>query len=528
MKRILITAVIAAAAASAWGASLPYYSDMGIKSLGTIDPEWTIINETAGTKTWVYDNTDDNFSKVTEASAGIKYQYDYSNPADDWAVSPALALQPGTEYKVSFWMKTSSNEEDITLYLTTSTDPTAMRASTVLHDFVSFKDSSWKKYVYTFTVSEGGDYHAAFFIHSPKNRYNVFLRGFTLSENLSIPARPTELTATAGADEALTVDLAWTLPTKDTDGNDLAAAIDNVLVSRDGELIATLAGTAVSFTDDESYGLDSGFHTYAVKVSCNGQTSAEASVKTSYVGPVKPFAIPFEDSLENDDLWNLWTVVDVAGDVTGSSPAKNAWTRWMNTSLTGNILVYAHTGSAAEDDWVFTPALNFNGTGTYKVAFDACMYSYDGSNCLLDVVLAASPVASDSHSIISTYETFRKSTYPAQGGERVEAEFNVAEAGAYYIGFHEHYEGTEVHQVRLDNIAVTPVNIVVTGVEETVADSYRFDGRTLRFADEARTLMVTPSGIVVADKVCDSLDMTGLADGVYIVRHGSMSLKIRL
>lgn len=447
--------LLALAAIPAWGASVPYYSDMGSKTAAAIDPDWTIVNENPGSKTWVYDNTDDNLTKVTGAACGIKYNYDSKNDADDWAISPEIDLTPGTEYKISFWLKTANDTEDLTLYLSTSSDPQQIRSSKVIHDFVAYKESTWKKYVYTFTVDEAGAYRAAFFLHSPKNHYNVFLRGFTLSENVSVPESVADLTATPGADHALSVDLRWTLPTLDTDGNALAEPVSGVVVSRDGAEIATLGGSAVSFTDTAATGLDSGFHTYSVKVVCAGQSSRPAEVATSYVGPVRPMPLPFADDMENANMWSLWTVIDPAGDAAPGNPSGYTWSRWANTSLTGNQLVYSHAGgSNVENDWVFTPALAFTAAGTYKLSFDACMYSAYAQTCELDIYLTSdASIVAEGAAPIASYQTFRSANYP-KDGEKVEVTFTVTEPGAYRIALYEHAATATRRQVRLDNFRV--------------------------------------------------------------------------
>ncbi len=527
MKKLLLTAFSAASAvASALAANLPYYTDMGSKAVKDIDPDWTIINETEGSKTWVYDSDDNNITKPTEAPCGIKYVYDSKNNADDWAVSPEFALVPGTEYKVSFWMKTSSDTEDLTVYLTQSTDPEQMRQSMVIHDFVEFKNSTYAKYVYTFNVAEAGNYRVAFYLHSPKNHYNVFMRAFSLGENVQYASRVTDLTATASEEQALTVDLTWTLPTTDTDGGDLTAALDNVVVMRDGETIATLPGDATSFADDADKGLTSGFHTYSVYVVYQGRNSNAASVTTSYVGPVVPFTLPFADDFENDELWPLWTVVDVAGDGTAGNPDNATWSRWRNSVLTGYILAFANPSTpVVEDDWVFTPPLNLDAAGQYTLSFDACMYSFYDSSCLLDIFLTQeAAVPAETAEPFATYETFATATYP-KDGERVSVEFTVSEPGKYYIGLHEHAATMTARQVRIDNLQV--VANPGTGVENIAGEtSYTFRDGMLTFAEAAMTQVYSVSGTAVYSGIASTVDFTSIAAGIYIVRHGDMTVKI--
>ena len=283
----------------------------------------------------------------------------------------------------------------------------------------------------------------------------MFLRGFTLSENVSVPECVTALTATPADDRTLSVNLQWTLPSLDTDGNPLAEPIESVMLSRDGAEIATLPGSDESYTDTEATGLDSGFHTYQVRVVCGGQTSRPAEVATSYVGPVKPMELPFADDMEKELMWSLWTVLDPDGDAASGNPSAYIWSRWANTALTGNQLVYSNTGASnAENDWAFTPALAFNARGTYILTFDACMYNAYASTCNLDIYLTPdAETASEDAEPIASFQTFQSATYP-KDGEKVEITFSISEPGAYRIAFHEHAEAAR-RQVRLDNFSVT-------------------------------------------------------------------------
>ncbi len=91
MKQFYL-ALAALAAAPVWAATPPYYSDMGSAPAAAIDPEWTIINENSASNTWVYDNTNDNLTKVTGAPCGIKYTGPYRLPSAssrEWNIKSA-------------------------------------------------------------------------------------------------------------------------------------------------------------------------------------------------------------------------------------------------------------------------------------------------------------------------------------------------------------------------------------------------------------------------------------------------------
>ena len=532
MKRFLLQTMLMALPALAIAAEqTPYYSDMGSKAAGALDPAWKVVNLTEGSHTWSWDNTDNNQTALTGAATGAIYKYDNNNDADDWLISPSITLKTGVEYKVSYWMKTSNDTEDMDVYLATSDDPTVLSAGTKLFTYKEYKNSTWKKEIKVFTVAADGNYNVGFFIHSPKGHYNVYLRGFTLSENVEIPAAPTGFTAVAAPEQELKATLKWTLPTLDTDGKALANPLDGVVVSRDGKQIATLAGTATEFTDDATYGLESGFHNYEVYVTYGTQKSRSATAKTGYVGPVKPMPIPFECDFEDAEMWNLWTVIDVASDGQASgNPATGKWYRWQNTSLTGNIVSFKNPNpSVAEDDWLITPALRFHGAGKYYVTFQACMYSAaNDKTCQLDFYLGTEANAAAMTRHLKEYTTFPSNTYPKNTNEVQRFEIEIEQPGAYYIGIHEHAAVPAQREVRLDNFAVeADPSVVPVGIDQAVAEMpYRIAGNAVLFSEEALTQVYSIAGVKVAERVADSIDLEGMAPGMYIVRHDNVTVKI--
>lgn len=530
MKQLLLNAMLIASAGLAFAAEpTPYYSDMGLKSVGNIDPAWKVINMQEGSNTWAYDNTDNNQTALTGATGGVMYKYDSKNDAADWLISPSVTLKAGVEYKVSYWFKTSNDTEDMDVYLATSDAPAELEKGTKLFSFSAYKNSTWHKELKTFTVTADGNYNVGFYIHSPKNHYNVYLRGFTLSENVAVPSAPSAFTATAAPEQELKATLSWTLPTTDTDGNALENAIDGVVVSRNGKQIATLAGTATTFVDDETYGLESGFQTYEIYVTYGTQRSRGVSAKTGYVGPVKPMPLPFSCDFEDADMWNLWKVIDVNedGETTGNPPGKK-WHRWANTSLTGYIVSFKNPDtSTVENDWLITPALNFYGVGKYYVTFKACMYSSYGNTCQLDFYLGENADPASMTTKLAEYTTFPSGTYPKNIADPVKFEIEIEKPGAYYIGMHEHAAPAR-REVRLDNFAVeADPSVVPVGIESTVADNaYSIFGNRIAFAQAGAIQVYTAAGVKVIDKTDDSVDLSALAGGLYIVRRGSVSIKI--
>ena len=81
-------------------------------------------------------------------------------------------------------------------------------------------------------------------------KWPIFMAGLAVSEagGAAAAAAPSDVKAVAAEGGELTVDVSWTLPTVDADGQPLDGdrAVESVAVYRDGALAATLAAGATS------------------------------------------------------------------------------------------------------------------------------------------------------------------------------------------------------------------------------------------------------------------------------------------
>ncbi|HBC21304.1 MAG TPA: hypothetical protein DC009_04295, partial [Porphyromonadaceae bacterium] len=179
----------------------------------------------------------------------------------------------------------------------------------------------------------------------------------------------------------------------------------------------------------------------------------------------------------------------------------------------------------AEDDWVFTPPLNLDAAGKYTLSFDACMYSFYDSTCLLDLYLTPeAAIPAETAEPFASYETFATATYP-KDGERISVEFTVSEPGKYHIGMHEHASTMVARQVRIDNLQV--VANPGTGIEDIAGETaYTFRDGMLSFAEAAMTQVFSLSGTAVYSGIASTVDFSSLAAGIYIVRHGEKTIKV--
>lgn len=396
------------------------------------DAEWTIVDNNGDSKTWA------DYS----SNESLRYYYT-ANAADDWAISPAITLEAGTEYKLSLMMKTSSFAESFKTVLGTAPDVASLNASQVLEENAAYKNSSWTKHAYVVTPETTGEYYFAIQVTS-KDQYTLEIKDFACQFNVLIPGDVTGLTATVGENEAVEVTLAWTLPVKDEDGNDMSAAVDGIEICRDGEPVATL-GAVTSWTDTEELGLTPGFHEYKVIAKVGNAASKGATVKTAFVGPTTtPWELPFYcrfSDVEEIIYQTFWTTIDANAD-------GKCWTRYAAWNST--YIQYYQTEQS--DDYLVTPALAFDAPGVYKLTWTGWQNSAVTST--LDVVLGTDKTVEALTQPVATFsmeEHYNDQTYVAY--------FEVAEAGTHYLAFHTNTANEttfKITSVKVEQGAVLP------------------------------------------------------------------------
>lgn len=153
MKKLYTFLTVALATAFAAGAvTPPYSSNIGDKSTSNIAADWTITDFNKDKTTWVYDSADNKLTSVTGANCGVKYGYNNSNDADDWAVSPGFELTAGTEYIISFWAKdpkvsdTNKGNEAMNVFVATTHFVEDFKTMTPIKAFNKNFGIGWQQY----------------------------------------------------------------------------------------------------------------------------------------------------------------------------------------------------------------------------------------------------------------------------------------------------------------------------------------------------------------------------------------------
>lgn len=210
--------------------------------------KWTVIDGNPSDSPVVWE-----WSGFSESAS-----YDTDNEAaDDWLISPAISLEAGETYNITFVVSTiglfNSHKFDITV----GQEASIAGQSAILLTEDDFSSTDDTEFPATFTPQESGVYYFGFHCTSECGYYNSILRvsGMSIigqSDLPEYPAHVANLTAEAGANGKMEVTLTWTWPSANSEGGALSQLsgarierMDNSSIWNSYEAIATVEGATI-------------------------------------------------------------------------------------------------------------------------------------------------------------------------------------------------------------------------------------------------------------------------------------------
>ena len=269
---------------------------------------WKAVdNSSTAYKTWGVDMFYDANSQSNYTAVMPMYDGDYE--WNDYYISPLFTLEAGKSYKVKSctWKNMDPSEFNLALMLGKSQkDASAFQKISDINMQLNYDANVTDDHV--FAVEETGDYRLAYLATTAAaTNQKIALTNFEIEETTGTPEvtigkieetpepEPEPVATTAVTDftakeagDLKTINLKWKNPTKDVDGNDLAADAElSVKVSEGETLLTTVAGAPGA---EGSYSYEpktyAGLHEYKVVVVYNELESeaATASVEVEVDG----------------------------------------------------------------------------------------------------------------------------------------------------------------------------------------------------------------------------------------------------
>lgn len=257
---------------------------------------WTAMDRSDNAKsTWSwnsygYTEYDENWQPVGENHPCVGFSSDWETNANDYFVSPLFTLEAGKTYVVKTHTATNRscfNDKTTSFSMKLGTNKKVQGTFTqsigdIELNAVYDRDPS----VFEFSVEENGNYYVAYNISDPDgSKAYGYIFDFSIAEKTAevqpVATTPvTDLAATEAGD-LKTIKLKWKNPTKDVDGNDLAADAELSVKVFEGETLLTTVAGAPGAEGSYSYEPETyaGLHEYKVVVVYN-ELESEAATAT--------------------------------------------------------------------------------------------------------------------------------------------------------------------------------------------------------------------------------------------------------
>ena len=381
---------------------LPYEN-----ALNTADlfGEFGVIDSNKDGKTWSF----------SSSAGAVGYSYSSANDGDDWLVSPAVKLEGGKKYHFAIDVAAASAKypERIEVKLGAEPKASALTATVIPAtdiDFANFATLENDEVV----VAETGYYHIGIHAISDADQYNLFVKNFLIEAGVD-PAAPAAVTNfdVVPTENKLEATVSFTAPSL-TSGGETLTSLTKVVVIRDKAVVASLTdvvpGAQVQYVDNDN--LSMGNHTYQVIAYNEYGAGVKSEEKTVAVSAVLDVPVVFDFATEN--IFNLFTVINAnADDYT-----------WNWNANYGAYYLYAEEDG---DDYLISPAVNFEAGKNYKVVVNASCASSNYPEKFRVLVGKAASVEGLTQEVLAT------TVVDVKDSTDFEAEFAVAESGQYYV-----------------------------------------------------------------------------------------------
>ncbi len=282
---------------------------------------------TLGTRTPPYINTFDNDLSIEDftiidangdgkkwyiSNGSLRMAYNSSKAMDDWAITPALMLEAGKNYRITLDAHHTSgyNERFEVKY---GTAPTAEAMTETAIEPSDVVTSEFAPFEGVISPSVSGKYYVGIHGISDEDKYYLDIDNLCIEAGTTTagPDQVTDLVGITDPSGELNAVLTFKAPTTDQAGGELTA-IEKIEIKRGLNLVHTIEspapGAELSYTDPVGTGGDV---TYTVTAFANGNPGKAASV-TVFVGntyPVAPATVSAVETANEGEVTVSWDPV---------------------------------------------------------------------------------------------------------------------------------------------------------------------------------------------------------------------------
>lgn len=332
---------------------------------------WTRINAGSGNDWKSGTDASLNYDPYPAHSGtgSMVYEYNSTNAANAWMITPGVSLTAGTQYTISFFYRVASASYPEKLKVTVGTAATVAAQSTVLWDNAggtSLTNTSYAPATITYTPPSSGTYYFGFNAYSAANQFSIMVDD--VSVEVTPSSAPTCTTNTSPSNNATGVayipyiNLSWA-PAAGATSYDLYIG-----TTTSPSYLLNTAGTSISLSGGAA---NTTYYWYVVPRNAAGIPSGCNTSMTAFTtGPVPP-------APSNDDCAGAIALTPyMGGPYNATSISATAST---GTTSCGSTTTW---GTPDDDVWFkFTAVQGGNASITIVggPTFDAVMQVYTGA-----------------------------------------------------------------------------------------------------------------------------------------------------
>ncbi|MCU4162771.1 choice-of-anchor J domain-containing protein [Carboxylicivirga caseinilyticus] len=338
--------------------------------------------------------------------------------ADDWLISPAMALKAGIKYKLNFSTKSlwSPGIESMKVSLGTSQTDISTFTQELWNntsiDFYEYTDQSVE-----FSVETDGKYFIGFYAYSPDASSSGLYLDYLNIEKIGAfeaPAKVSDLTLTPDAADDLKATLSFTAPTLNLNGESLSE-ITQIEIFRNDDLTNSVytfsnpvPGTNLTWTDENVPYV--GYNSYTIIPSNSGGEGEHAFVR-DFIGV---YTAPYSESFDDESSMEFYSLVSLATET--SNWSYNNYYQCIEGANWSNIA----------DEWLFLPELKLEGNMVYEISFSYTTYGIGD----FDLTLGRS-ATTEAQTVINSIPS-----EPEYAAKKVALLFSTDDEGNYVPALH--------------------------------------------------------------------------------------------
>jgi len=318
----------------------------------------------------IVDNNEDynSWQLLTDVIAYWPGTSDDASDADDYLITPALELERGVKYKLTFSTKAlwSPAIESMKVFLgTTQTDITTF--TTELWDNPSIDFYDYTEQAIEFSVDSDGKYYIGFYAYSPiANSNGLYIDDLRVDKigAFNAPAKVNDLVVTPDVNDELQATVSFTVPTTNLNDETLYE-ITQIDVYRNDDLTNSIytfnsptPGELLSWLDESVPFV--GYQTYTV-VASNSAGEGESSQIREFIGV---YSTPYAETFDSEAAMGFYTFNSLEAEEGTSSWSYNTYNQCIEGVNWNNIA----------DEWVFLPTLKLEPNTVYQFSVDYVSY----------------------------------------------------------------------------------------------------------------------------------------------------------